>query len=213
MPRLLHLDSSADEKNSVSRAVTATFADAWRGRGEGYELVYRDLHANGLPHLPDAALHWAPRLREPGTVVDVEAQQLQDLLITELVESDVLLVGAPMYNWSLPSSLKAWLDHIHVLGVTAPFDKPPTQPLAGRRAVVVVSCGAAYGPGSPTAGWDHATPALELLLGQALGMTVAVITVELTLANRIPAMATLRNQADTQVAAAHARAVELAREC
>lgn len=209
MPRLLHLDSSADVTSSTSRAVTATFAEAWRARGEGYDVVYRDLHATPPPHLPDAALHWAPRLRLPDTAVDVAAQQLQDELISELVEADALLVGAPMYNWSLPSSLKAWIDHIHVLGVTTPFDKPPTQPLAGRPAVLVVSSGAAYGEGSPTAGWDHATPALELLFGQALGMQVNVITVELTLAERIPAMAPLRDKASAQLAAAHLRAAEL----
>jgi FMN-dependent NADH-azoreductase len=210
MPRLLQIDASADTRTSVSRAVTATFAAAWRERGEGYEVVHRDLHADPVPHLPDAALHWAPRLRLPDDEVAVAAQQTQDALIAELVAADVLLIGAPMYNWSLPSTLKAWVDHIHVLGVTAPFDKPLTQPLAGRPAVIVVSSGAAYGPGTPTEGWDHATPALQLLLGQALGMVVSVLTVELTLAGRIPAMAPLRERADAGLAAAHAQATQLA---
>ena len=100
----------------------------------------------------------------------------------------MLLIGAPLYNYSLPSSLKAWIDHIHVPGVTAPFDVP-TQPLAGRPAVIVSAQGAAYDAHSPTEGWDHAVPVLELILGTSLGMTLTVITTSLTLAETVPALA------------------------
>jgi FMN-dependent NADH-azoreductase len=88
----------------------------------------------------------------------------------------------------MPSSLKAWIDHIHVPGVTAPFDVP-TQPLAGRPAVIVSTRGASYDPGSPTEGWDHVVPPLRLILGDALGMVVTVITADLTLAESVPALA------------------------
>ena len=143
MPHLLHLDSSADAEHSRSRAITATFAAAWRGHGAGYTVSHRDLHRDPLPHLADAALHWPPRLRPDGAAPPAAAEALQRELIDELTSADVLLVGAPLYNYSLPSSLKAWIDHIHVPGVTAPFDVP-TQPLAGRPAVIVSAQGASY---------------------------------------------------------------------
>jgi FMN-dependent NADH-azoreductase len=210
MPHLLHLDSSADEQRSRSRAVTATFAAAWRDHGAGYTVTYRDLHRDPLPHLADAALHWPPRLRPDDAAPPAAAEALQDELIAELTSADVLLVGAPLYNYSLPSSLKAWIDHIHVPGVTAPFDVP-TQPLAGRPAVIVNSQGASYDAHSPTQGWDHAVPVLELILGTALGMTVTVITTSLTLAETVPALAGQLDRSRAELASAHEKAAETAK--
>src|SRR5712675_2380715 len=100
VPHLLHLDSAASLKNSRSRGITATFADTWRGRGPEYSVTYRDLHRDPLPHLADAVLHE---------------------LVGELLGADVLLVGAPLYNYSVPSSLKTWIDHVHIPARTAPF--------------------------------------------------------------------------------------------
>ena len=111
MPHLLHLDSAASLKNSRSRELTATFADAWRRRGPEYSVTYRDLHREPLPHLADAVLHWPPQLRPAGAAsvdaaVLATAEALQDDLIGELLGADVLLVGAPLYNYSVPSSLR-----------------------------------------------------------------------------------------------------------
>jgi FMN-dependent NADH-azoreductase len=216
VPHLLHLDSSASFTNSRSREITATFADAWRGRGPQYSMTYRDLHRDPLPHLADAVLHWPPHLRpagaasaDPGALAMAEA--LQDELIGELLGANVLLVGAPMYNYSVPSSLKTWIDHVHVPGRTAPFVDAPTQPLAGRPAVVVSSRGASYDAGSPTDGWDHAVPVLELILGTALGMTVEVITTSLTLAETVPALAPELDRSRAELAAAHEAAAAAAR--
>ena len=161
MPHLLHLDSSSDVERSRSRAITATFAAAWREHGAGYSVSYRDLHREPLPHLADAALHWPPRLRPDGAAPPAAAETLQRELIEELTAADVLLVGAPLYNYSLPSSLKAWIDHIHVPGVTAPFDVP-TQPLAGRPAVIVSAQGASYDAHTPTEDptWSPSCPVI-----------------------------------------------------
>ncbi|HTU74652.1 MAG TPA: NAD(P)H-dependent oxidoreductase [Trebonia sp.] len=221
MPQLLHLDSSADTGNSRSRQITATFAEAWRGRGPEYSVTYRDLHASPLPHVADAALHWPRRLRPAGSAgaggtagagqAEFEAgETLQDQLIGELLAADVLLVGAPLYNYSVPSALKAWIDHIHVPGRTAPFDVQ-TQPLAGRPAVIVSSRGASYDTGSPREGWDHAIPVLQLILGEALGMNVAVITTSLTLAETVPALADQLERSRAELAAAHEAAAATAR--
>src|SRR5258708_21221532 len=121
MPLLLHRDSSAALDNSRSRQIAATCAGAGRGRGPEYTLIYRDLHADPLPHIGDAALHWPQRLRlaggegtggtaGAGQEAFTVAESLQNQLISELLAADVLLVGAPMYNYSLPSALKAWID-------------------------------------------------------------------------------------------------------
>ena len=209
MPHLLHLDSSADAEHSRSRAITATFAAVWREHGPDYTTTYRDLARAPLPHLPDAALHWPPRLRPEGSTPPPAAEALQQELLAELTSADVLLIGAPLYNYSLPSSLKAWIDYIHVPGVTAPFDVP-TQPLAGRPAVIVNSQGASYDAHTPTEGWDHATPVFDLILGTSLGMTLTVITSSLTLAETVPALADQIDRSRAELARAHELAAETA---
>ena len=209
MPHLLHLDSSADPRSSASREVTAAFVRGWRARGAEFTVTSHDLQAEQPPHLPDAALHWAPRLRTAGETVDPAAEARQQEYLDELLAADVLLVGAPMYNWSLPSTLKAWVDHVHVLGTTVPFGEYEARPLAGRAAVVVSSRGASY-EGGEQAGWDHTVPPLELVLSRSFGMAVSVITLQLTLAERVPAMADLRGQAAAEADAARSYAEELA---
>lgn len=201
MPTLLQLDSSADLVSSRSRELTALFAETWAALGPDHTVVHRDLHRDPVPHLPDPALHWAPRLRPDGVEVPAEEEARQTELIAELTAADVLLVGAPMYNYSLPSTLKTWLDHVHVPGVTVPFDTAE-QPLAGRPAVVVTSRGASYDPGTPTETWDHAVPVLQIVLGDAFGMVVEVIATSLTLAATVPALADQRERAEQEFEAA-----------
>jgi FMN-dependent NADH-azoreductase len=210
MPHLLHLDSSADPRSSASREVTAAFVRSWRDRGPEFSVTSRDLQADPPPHLPDAALHWSPRLRTDAEVVDPAAAARQQVYLDELLAADVLLVGAPMYNWSLPSTLRAWIDHVHVLGTTVPFGDFEARPLAGRPAVVVSSRGASYDSDGEQATWDHTVPPLELVLGRSFGMSVSVITLQLTLADRVPAMADLRGQAAAEADAARSYAEELA---
>jgi FMN-dependent NADH-azoreductase len=198
---LLHLDSGADAVHSLSRQLTAHFTESWSG-----ERVYRDLHADPLPHLEHSALHWAPETREAG-VVPPGAAELQQQLLDELDAADVLLVGAPMYNYSLASTLKAWIDRIHVPGVTT---GPGTTPYAGKRAVVVTTRGLSYDDG-PFAGWDHAVPVLQIVLGTALGMEVEVVKVDYTLADAVPELAEHAETFHAQREAARTRLAELAR--
>lgn len=209
MPNLLHLDSSAELRTSRSRSITAAFADAWTALGPDHTVTRRDLHRNPLPHLADADLHWPPRLRPADAAPPTEAERQQQALIDELLAADVLLLGVPLYNYSVPSTLKAWIDNIHVPGLTAPFDSD-TQPLEGRPAVIVSSRGASYDPGTPTAGWDHAVPALQLVLGSALGMSVEVITTSRTLAETVPPLADQLDRSRNELAAAHREATALA---
>ncbi|HEY9293924.1 MAG TPA: NAD(P)H-dependent oxidoreductase [Microlunatus sp.] len=209
MPVLLQLDSSADTTDSVSRAVTSTFVEAWRALGDDHRVVRRDLHAEALPHLADASLHWPPRLRSADAHPPKEAEALQQQIIDELLAADAVVIGAPMYNYSLPSVLKAWIDYIHVPGVTAPFDDD-SQPMAGRPAVIISSRGGVYDPGSANADWDHTVPPLQIILGNALGMDVSVIKVSRTLSAVVPGLAAEADTAAAELAAAHRQAAELA---
>jgi FMN-dependent NADH-azoreductase len=209
VPQLLHLDSSADLETSVSRAVTAHFSDVWHTLGADHSVIYRDLHRNQPPHIPTSALHWAPHLRTADETVPPEAEALQKELIDEIVSADVVVIGAPMYNWSIPSTLKAWIDYIHVPGITVPFDAP-TRPLEGKPVVVVSSRGNRYGPGTPDEGADHTVPQLQQVLGTALGMEVFVVTVDLTLAGRVPAMNDLIPEAEASLDSARSAVADLA---
>lgn len=211
MPTLLHIDSSANPKTSVSRELTGLFATTWLECGEGRTVTYRDLHAQPVPHISDAGLHYAPRLRVDVEDVAPEAEALQAELIAEVSAADAVVIGAPMYNWSIPSTLKAWIDHIHVLGTTAPYDTAD-QPFAGIPVVVISSRGLTYGPGSNDEGLDHTVPPLVQVLGVALGMKVEVVTSDLTLVGRIPALDPFTEQAGTSATAARDRVIELAHQ-
>ena len=203
MLNLLHLDSSAaSQERSRSRAIGRSFSEAWLHAAPGNAVTHRDLHRDPLPHLADDSLHWPQRLRHADAAPPAEAEALQASLIAELLAADVLLVGAPLYNYSLPSALKAWIDNIHVPAVTAPFDVD-TQPLAGRPAVVVSSRGGSYDEGTATADWDHEIPALRLILATALGMSLTVITTSLTLAEDVPALADQLERSRKELQLAH----------
>lgn len=206
MATLLRLDSSLRSDSSVSRALTGAVADAWSAAGG--EVVSRDLHANPLPHLLDFGLHFPKSESDPAEWA--EARALQDEVIAEVKQADALVIAAPLINYSVPSTLKAWMDYLHVPGVTA-ADNAADGPLAGKPVVVVSPRGAAYDePGAETR-LDHAVPALKALLGDAMGMAVEAITVDRTLANLIPALDAdyAKTLHDAALAAASKRGAEL----
>ncbi|GAB3685961.1 NAD(P)H-dependent oxidoreductase [Actinocorallia lasiicapitis] len=185
--RLLHLDSSADvSAASRSRSITAAFATAFRDASPENTVVYRDLHTTPPPHLPHPSLHWAKGLRPQDIRPGGHPEELQRELVDELLSADVVLIGYPLYNYGLPSTVKAWLDHIHVPGLTAPATSSDPSPLAGRPLILVTSRGGDYAPGTINQDRDHATPVLELILGTEMGMTVSLITTTLTLQPNTP---------------------------
>jgi FMN-dependent NADH-azoreductase len=172
--------------------------------------VHRDLHADPPAHLPSAALHF-PAGVVPGERPAAWAAE-QRALIEELLGADVLLVAVPLYNYSMPSTLKAWVDHVHVMGETAGLP-PESLPLAGRPAVLVSTRGAAYGGQDDPPEWDHGTAALEVVLGASMGMRTERITAQLTLADLVEPLASRLPEAeaslDAALAAARAAALRL----
>jgi FMN-dependent NADH-azoreductase len=209
MTTLLRLDSSIDPVTSVTRRLTARFADRWASAGPDRRVVIHDLVANPVPHLAHESLHWAPSLRAADAPVLAEAQATQDAVIAELLAADVVVIGAPMYNYSIPSTLKTWIDHVHVPGVLAPFGDSG-QPLKGRLAVVVTARGAVYDAGSENEGRDHTVPPIDIVLGDALGMRVETVAVSRTLSRTLPSMAGESSRFEAELTAAEERIDSLA---
>lgn len=121
MAYLLHLDSSANLTSSASRILTGDAAQRWAAAQPGREIRQRDLHTSQLPHLPTNGLHFIEDMRPSDSAApSPEAVRLQDELLVELSGAAAVVIGAPMYNFSMPSTLKAWLDYVHVIGATSP---------------------------------------------------------------------------------------------
>ncbi|MCT2589123.1 NAD(P)H-dependent oxidoreductase [Streptomyces sp. N2-109] len=188
MATLLHLDSSLNGENSHSRAVTAAFREAWESEHPDGTVVYRDLAADPLPHLTAPAYYAGFSDPAAHTPEEQSAFALRKQLLEEAEQADALLIGAPMYNYSIASGLKTWLDHVIAVGRTVASEQPT---LAGKPATVVTSRGGAYGPGTPSEGQDHLQPYLEMILGEKLGLKTDFILAELTMAPNVPAMAEL----------------------
>jgi FMN-dependent NADH-azoreductase len=137
MSYILQLDSSADIRSSVSRRLTSEFAHRWVAAGAGREIRHRDLHASPLPHLSTNTLHFtADRRPKDGVAPALEIAQLQSELIDELSGAAGVVIGAPMYNFSMPSTLKVWVDYVHVLGATSPAEEG-IAPLRAKPVTVV----------------------------------------------------------------------------
>ncbi|NUW46851.1 FMN-dependent NADH-azoreductase [Nonomuraea rhodomycinica] len=205
MSYLLHIDSSSLGEGSVSREVAQTFRDAWKG-----EVIHRDLAAAPIPHL--SAVGISARITDPAqhTTEQAEAAALQDELIEEFLGADAYLFTVPMYNLTMPSVFKAWLDQVIVAGRTLSHAGP--SPVQGRPAVLISARGGGYGPGAPKHGLDYVVPALEAVLGHddLLGLDVTTVTPELTMAPHAPVLAPLLPLHEASMANAHARVRDLA---
>lgn len=202
MSYLLHIDSSALGDASVSRQVAQSFLEEWDGA-----VVHRDLATAPVPHLDSAGI--TARETDPAehTEEQAAAAALQGELIDEFVNASAYLYTVPMYNLTMPSVFKAWLDQIVVVGRTV---RP--APAAGRPAVLISARGGSYGPEAPYHGFDYVVPTLEAILGRAelLSLDVATVVPELTLAPHTPSMAPLLPKHAASMAEAHDRARHLA---
>ena len=133
---VLHIDASINGENSASRVISKSIVDRL-DRSPTDALVCRDLAADPLPHLTLDA--FADR-----SVVD------------EFLAADTVVIGAPMYNFSLPSQLKAWIDRILVAGVTFRYTANGPEGLTGgKRVIVALARGGFYDEASPAAALEH----------------------------------------------------------
>ena len=128
--KLLHLDSSILGDNSASRALSAAVVAQVRANQPGVEVIHRDLSgAHALPHLDGSALAQAD------AVLAARAARV----LEEFLAADVVVIGAPMYNFGIPSQLKAWIDRIAVAGKTFRYTAEGSQGLAGGKKVIVAA--------------------------------------------------------------------------
>ncbi|MEU0966516.1 NAD(P)H-dependent oxidoreductase [Streptomyces sp. NPDC005917] len=188
MATLLHIDSSLLPGGaSASRAVTDAFRTAWQEQHPGGTVIYRDLAADPVPHIT-AAAHSAG-FADPATHTPEQADAFADRvkLIEELEQADAVLIGAPMYNFTIPSTLKAWLDNVVLFGRTM----GETPSAKGTPVTVVASRGGSYAPGTPREPFEYVQNYLTAVLGDGLGLDVDFIVPELTMAPQNPAMAEL----------------------
>jgi FMN-dependent NADH-azoreductase len=162
--KLLHLDSSVLGPHSVSRQVSAAIVERLRQANPGLDTVYRDLASTPLGHL--TSLHLAAGQGAPPDASLREDLAAGQAVLEEFLTADVVVVGAPMYNFSVPSQLKAWIDRILVAGKTFQYGAQGVEGLAGnKRVIVAVSRGGYYGPGTPTAALEHLETYLRTVFG------------------------------------------------
>lgn len=164
MSHLLVINSSAAGAASVSKQLIDATVARLRAADPALVVVERDLGANPVPHLTidsTAAIRGA----EPANDAQRAAKALSDSLVAELKAADTLIIGAPMYNFGIPSTLKSWFDHVLRAGVTFKYgESGPVGLLEGKRAIVVESRGGLYSSG-PTQALDSQEPHLRTMLG------------------------------------------------
>ena len=154
--KLLHLDSSILGDNSASRELSAAIVARWQDAVPALTVTYRDLSSAPLPHLSGGSLAGA----DP-----TEAAEAQRVL-QEFLDADVIVVGAPMYNFGVPSTLKAWLDRVLVAGKTFRYTAAGPEGLAGGKKIIVASArGGFYGTDSGRADFDFQEDYLRHLFG------------------------------------------------
>ena len=150
--KLLHLDSSILGDNSASRQLSKAVVSAWQASDASVQVSYRDLAADAFSHLSAASLVAGGTPAELRDAAQKHEADLAEATLNEFLAADAIVIGAPMYNFTVPTQLKAWIDRISVAGKTFAYDENGPKGLAGGKKVVIVS----------TAGGIHA--------GQASGI-------------------------------------------
>ncbi|MFC6620321.1 FMN-dependent NADH-azoreductase [Novosphingobium panipatense] len=148
--KLLHIDSSITGENSASRAVSGAIVAALRAADPSLEVVHRDLVAEPLPHL----------------TLDVLGNPEGTPELAEFLAADVLVIGAAMYNFTIPSQLKAWFDRVLIAGKTFRYTaEGPVGLAGGKKVFIALARGGYYGDGQPAAAVEHAETYLRAVLG------------------------------------------------
>ena len=162
---LLHIDASILGANSASRQLSGAVVERLREATPGLDVTYRDLAAEPLSHFSGkhlaAAQGAAPE--SPAVQKDVATSQAA---LEEFLAADTIVIGAPMYNFTIPSQLKAWIDRIVVAGKTFRYGAAGPEGLAGnKRVIIAISRGGFYGAGTPAAAMEHLETYLRGIFG------------------------------------------------
>jgi len=150
--KLLHIDSSILGQQSASRELSAAITARWQDAIPNLQVTYRDLDAAPLPHVSGRSL--------AGT----DATEAADAgrVLQEFLDADVVVIGAPMYNFGIPSTLKAWIDRLAVAGKTFQYTASGVEGLAGGKKIIVASTRGGFHQQS---GGDFQEPYLRYMFG------------------------------------------------
>ena len=163
--KLLHIDASILGANSASRQLSSAVVERLRRATPDLEITYRDLAADPLWHLSGAHLAAAQGASPESAELRQDVATGQAVL-DEFLVADIVVIGAPMYNFTIPSQLKAWIDRVVVAGKTFRYGASGPEGLAGnKRIIVAISRGGLYGPGAPAAVLEHLETYLRGILG------------------------------------------------
>ena len=176
---ILHIDSSVTGANSVSRPLSQAAAEQLKSANPGATYVYRDVVKNTLRHYTAVLRsHGADKPEQLTPEQKAELETGKEIL-AEFMAADTVLLGAPMYNFCVPSQLKAWIDLICVAGTTFKYSASGAEGLCGGKKVIVISSrGGLYGPGSPYAAFDHQEKYLRDIFTFLGVKDITVITAE-----------------------------------
>jgi FMN-dependent NADH-azoreductase len=176
---LLFVSSSLFNGQSKSREIAGEFIAGWRRNHPGGRVVERALAPSNMPHLSGATLAALGKAPDIRTQDEQAAVAFADSLIAEAEAADTIVIAAPMYNFTIPTTLKAWIDHIARAGRTFRYTaQGPEGLLKNKKVVVVVSRGGFYTGNASAAAMDHQAPYLRTVLG-FLGLTdVSFVEVE-----------------------------------
>lgn len=163
--RLLHVDSSILGRDSVSRLLTEEIVMRLQDTLAGIEVVYRDLEAMPINHLTRAHLDADKNVTQQAPSFEADLAMGKEAL-EEFLAAQIVVIGAPMYNFSIPSQLKAWIDRLAIAGKTFSYTESGPKGLAGGKKVIIASSrGGFYGPGTPASFLDHQESYLRGIFG------------------------------------------------
>ncbi len=161
---ILHIDASAsDAATSYSRRLSADLVEKLKAANPGVSVVYRDVAVDRLPHV-DMTIRqaWVPEGEKDAALTDTATRS--KALVDELMAADVVVIGSPMYNFTVPSTLKAWIDHIAIAGQTFQYTSSGPEGLLKCKAYLALSSGGVYSQG-PFAALEHLATYLTAILG------------------------------------------------
>jgi FMN-dependent NADH-azoreductase len=168
--QLLHIDSAITGEQSVSRQLSARTVAAWVATHPGTRVQHLDLAADVVPHLGADALGFRTG---QAAATDVQRQEnaLSEALVSQFLAADVIVIGAPLYNFSVPSQLKAWIDRVAQIGRTFKYTETGPVGLAGGKTVIVaITRGGVYSTSEAGRAMEHQESYLQTVFG-FLGIT------------------------------------------
>ncbi len=164
---LLHIDSSILGPNSVSRRLSADIVAKLRAAHPDAAITYRDLGSAPAPHLAGATLMAAQNAGEAHAPAIADDLALGEAMLSEFLAADTVVIGVAMYNFAIPSQLKAWIDRILIAGRTFRYgaDGRPEGLAGAKRVILAIARGGFYAQGTPFAAFEHAETYMRTVLG------------------------------------------------